>query len=807
MEKETIPETQIEVQNLDQEVEKSFIEYALSVLLHRAIPNIRDGLKPVQRRIIYSMYEQKLDYNKGFKTSSKTVGDVGGKYHPHSEDAVYGAIVKLTQPFSIKMPLIKGQGNFGSRDGDEPASRRYTQIKLAAQANHLIEFLDTEGVTPEIPNYDLSLLEPEYFITFFPFLLVNGANNIAVGLSTMIPPHNRNEVLDLLIYKLKYPQENIINLVGTVFKGPDFPNNGKIIIEEEKLKKIYEIGNGTIVERAPYIIEKNSILFTDHPNMTVRGKIISQISEQARDKFQQITKIIDESDREDSKIRILVQKNTSEEECERIIKVLYKFTDLRKDHYINLTYVHNNKPVIGNLSSIIDSFIEVSYENLANVYEKKIQIITKRILILEANLILRAEGKQILEEIKEINSTEELKEYFKIKYQFNAEQQQYAVSFPLSRFIKRETKKVQEEKNNLFREKENLTFALSTPEQKKFELIKIFTNLKTKEQRLTLLETGNSSLAIGEADIFKDEQVLLILQNKGQSIKKIALNEIKTQQRGGQGFDVTFKKEDDINFIIQASNREHVFAISNKNRRFILKIFEISLKSPRQAAQSLNLFVPLMPNERIIKLISKEEYDLRTHRVIISENGKGLILLKTFFARIKGKKTKKIALFDEDVQNVIFFNRLTEKTLILRTENTLIRRALSTLPFRKSVSTGVQLLTGHVIGSAVLKDEKQKLIVASENGYRKIIKAESIREVKGFRKGIKAQAKNNKTAGVYPVISENFIVATKKGKLISFTLKDFEVSKSIASVGLKIVELNVENNKDNNVRCIINIKE
>jgi DNA gyrase subunit A len=477
---------------LEEELKQSFLDYALSVIISRAIPDVRDGLKPVQRRIIYAMKELNLYHNKPFRKVARIVGEVLGKYHPHGDSSVYEALVRMAQDFVMRYPLIEGQGNFGSIDGDPAAQMRYIEARLSKIAEELLEDIDKETVEFR-PNFDNTLKEPVYLPGKFPNLICNGTIGIAVGITTSIPPHNLNEVADALIALAKgeLNEDNLINYI----KGPDFPTGGKILNSKEEIKEIYKKGRGTITIESVYEIKegkggRNFIIIKEIPYQVYKADLIKKIAQLAKDgKLQGIADLRDESDKKGIRIVIETKKGTNPKD---VVEKLRKLTNFRKNFQVNLMAVLDKQPKLYSLFELLNEFYKHRIKVITKKHVYLLKKAEKRLNIVNGLLIAINHIDSIIETIKNSKDAKEAKEKLMNNYKLNEKQAQAILDMKLSRLTGLEKEKLLKEKEELEQKIKEYKEIIENEQKKKEIFIKEMQELKEKygDKRRTKLKIG-----------------------------------------------------------------------------------------------------------------------------------------------------------------------------------------------------------------------------------------------------------------------------------------------------------------------------
>jgi len=612
--------------SLKDEMKSSYIDYAMSVVVGRAIPDVRDGLKPVHRRIIYAMTDNKQFYNTPHVKSARIVGETMGKYHPHGDLAVYNSLVRLAQDFSMRYPLIHPQGNFGSIDGDPPAAMRYTEARLAQIANELIEDLDNETVEFQ-PNFDDSLQEPVFLPAKLPNLLINGTKGIAVGMATSMPPHNLTEVCQGIMATVDDPEISVEELME-IIKGPDFPTGGTII-NTNGIYTAYSIGTGSLTLRGTIELEtkgkKNSLIITEIPYLVNKTTLIENIARLIKDGvLKDIRDLRDESDRKGMRVVIDLTKNAQPV----IIKnILFKRTRLQTNISINnLVLINNGKqPKILNLKEIIDEYIE----HRLNITTKRTQFYLKkakaRLHRVEGLLIALSNIDEIVKIIKSARDTSDAKEKLKIAYTLSDIQVQAILSMPLSRLTNLEQQKLVNEEKTL---NENIKEYEKILESKKIRLDIIkqeLTDLSkkygdTRKTRIEVIEEKDLK-GIKRQDLVKNVPTIIIF-TKNQYIKRISVEEYHAQRRGGRGKKgMTVREEDIIDNLFVCYTHDTILIFTSKGRVYSLKCFEIQLQKRTARGKPIINLISLQPGERISEMIPIHNFDTNEMLIMTTKNG------------------------------------------------------------------------------------------------------------------------------------------------------------------------------------------
>ena len=615
--------------NIIDEMRKSYLDYAMSVIIGRALPDARDGLKPVHRRVLYAMYDMGVTYNKAYKKSARIVGDVLGKYHPHGDSAVYDTIVRLAQDFSVRYPLIDGQGNFGSVDGDNAAAMRYTEIRMARLSDELLADLDKNTVDFG-PNYDDSLTEPLVLPAKFPNLLVNGSSGIAVGMATNIPPHNIREIINATVLLIENPGASLDQIMAFV-PGPDFPTAG-FIYGRSGIHSAYESGRGIVIMRAKAAVEKTSrdreaIIVTEIPYQVNKAKLIERIAELVRDKkIEGISDLRDESDREGMRVVIELKKD---EPAQVVLNNLYKLTPMQSSFGIILLAIVNNQPKILNLREALICFID-----------HRKDVVRRRTLFELAKAEARAhilEGlKRALDILDEIitlirGSKEPAvaKEGLISQFQFSALQAQAILEMRLQRLTGLEREKIVAEYEEILKLIARLKEILASEKVLEGVVIEELREVQKTygdERRTQIVE---EEVEITLEDLIADEEVVITVTHSGY-IKRTMASLYRPQGRGGKGrIGMTTRDEDFIHHVFVASTHSYLLVFTNKGQVYWLKVYEIPDVGTAGKGKAIVNLVNLGSDEKIADIIAVKAFDTSEYVVMATRNG---IVKKTALA-------------------------------------------------------------------------------------------------------------------------------------------------------------------------------
>lgn len=607
---------------IEDEVQKSYLNYAMSVIVSRALPDVRDGLKPVHRRILYAMEEMGLRSDRPFKKCGRIVGDVLGKYHPHGDQSIYDALVRLAQDFSLRYPVVKGQGNFGSLDGDPPAAMRYTEAKLAKIADLMINDIDKETVDFG-PNYDDSLKEPLVLPAALPYLLVNGASGIAVGMATMMAPHNLAEVCDGIVATIQNPDITIDELLEYI-QGPDFPTGG-IIQNKAGYALAARTGKGAISVRSRYEIEESSsgkvsLVFTEIPYMVNKAETIAKIAELVRDKrIEGISDLRDESDREGIRIVVEIKKGFDHNV---VLNSLFTLTNLRTNFNINNLALVKGRPKVLNLKELILAFIEHRRDVVTRRSKFELRKAEERAHILEGLKIALDNIDEVIKTIKESSNIPEAKVRLESRFQLSSIQSQAILDMRLQKLTSLETQKIIEELQEVRALIEYLKDLLANPH--KIDGVIRDETLKIKDSFHDDRRTEISDERVlnqDEQDFIQKEDVVVTISRQGY-IKRVSISEYKAQGRGGKGvFTANLKDEDFLENIFICNTHDYLLFITNKGRAHSIKTYTVPAGTRTSKGKHLAGLLSLDQDEHMTTVVSLSSFDENSYMVMASKSG------------------------------------------------------------------------------------------------------------------------------------------------------------------------------------------
>lgn len=707
--------------DIKQEMKRCYIDYAMSVIVGRALPDVRDGLKPVHRRILYSMQELGLSPDKSYRKCARIVGDVLGKYHPHGDSSVYDALVRLAQDFSIRYTMIDGHGNFGSVDGDSAAAMRYTEAKMSKIAVEMLRDINKNTVD-FIPNFDGSEKEPSVLPSRFPNLLVNGSSGIAVGMATNIPPHNLCEVIEGINLLIDNPDTTIVDLMSKI-KGPDFPTAG-IILGTNGIREAYETGRGRVTVRAKAEIEEEKgrqrIIVTELPYQVNKAKLIEYMAELVKDKrIEGISDIRDESDRDGMRIVIEIKRDAN---ANIVLNQLYKHTKMQDTFGIIMLSLVNNEPQILNLKQILVYYIEFQKEIIRRRSKFELDKAEARAHILEGLIIALDHIDEVIKLIRASKNTEEARSGLMTRFGLSEKQAQAILDMRLQRLTGLERDKIENEYAELLKTINHLKDILNS-EELVLNIIKDeLSEIKNKygDERRTQIQKRVDEIDI--EDLIQEEEVVITLTHSGY-IKRISSDAYSSQKRGGKGIQAITTKEDDfVERIFVTSTHSNLLFFTNLGRVYKLKAYEIP--DAGRTAKGINLvnLIPLNPDENVREVISIADLNDDGYLLMGTKNG---LIKKTplsEFSSIRKNGLNAINLREDDELLKVKKTRGDAEIFIATADGFAIRFSEKDIRPMGRTATGVRAITlreGDIaVGMDIVEDDKDVLVV-SENGFGK----------------------------------------------------------------------------------------
>jgi len=787
--------------NIEDEMKTSYIDYAMSVIVGRAIPDVRDGLKPVHRRILYTMEEMGLKYNKPFRKSARVVGDVLGKYHPHGDMAVYDALVRMVQNFSLRYPLLDGQGNFGSVDGDAPAAMRYTEIRMARICEEVNFDLDKETVD-FIPNYDGSLKEPVVLPAKLPNLLVNGSSGIAVGMATNVPPHNLSEICDAVVASVDNPQIDTAAL-GKIVKGPDFPTGG-IILGKQGIRDYFEKGRGSVRIRAVAEIEemkanRQAIIVTELPYQVNKALLLESIAGLVRDKrINEISDLRDESDREGMRMVIEIKRDGN---AQIVLNQLFKMTQLETSFGVIMLALVNGKPKVLSLRESIHHYIEHRKIIIVRRTRYDLAKAEARAHILEGLRIAIDNMDAVIKIIRGSKDATAAREALMSKFALSQVQAQAILDMRLHQLTNLEREALEKEYKELIQTIERLRGILADPKKVLGILKEEMADLKEKfgDRRRTQIQASFEEFDV--EDLIKDEEAVVTFSHAGY-VKRMAVDLYRTQGRGGRGLTgMTTKEEDFVEQIFITSTLAHLLLFTNRGRVYGIRVFEIPDAARTARGKAAVNFVAMDPAEKITAAISIRSF---------KDSEAGYLTLCTRKGQIK--KTA-ISEFDSIRKTGIIAVTLQEGDVLIGAKFTdgkqdivIATKGGQSIRFHedgvRAMGRGAAGVRGiklededQVVGLEIVDPKEEKtttLLTACENGYGKRTPLQEYRDQSRGGKGvitIKATERNGAVVGIRLVRDEDDVmIMTEKGITIRLRCKDVSVI-SRNTQGVRLVRL------------------
>jgi DNA gyrase subunit A len=779
---------------LEESIRVNYLDYAMSVIISRALPDVRDGLKPVHRRILYAMYRMGLNHNKPYRKSARIVGEVIGKYHPHGDTSVYDALVRLAQDFSMRYPLVDGQGNFGSIDDDPPAAMRYTEARMTLLAEEMLTDIDKETVDFS-PNYDGSELEPVVMPTKIPNLLVNGCAGIAVGMSTEIPPHNLSEVIDAILYIIDHENYSIDDLIN-IIKGPDFPTAGTITTKSGIIDT-YKNGYGSIIVRGQADIEtlkngKEQIIITELPYKVNKASLIAYIADMVNDKrIEGITDIRDESDREGIRVVIDIKKG---ENSEIIKNRLFKETKLEEKYHFQLLAIENGKPKTFNLLELLEAFIKHRVEIIRRRTKYLLNKALEHLHILEGLRVALSNIDEVIDIIKTSNNPDEASKRLIERFLLSTLQTDAILKMQLQRLTSLEIDKI-----NLDYEEtsKNIEYYNSILEDRsvlmgiiKDELIEI--KNKFGDKRRTRIIEGESELNI--MDLIPNDEKIIILSNSG-FIKRMDISYIKTQRRGGKGTSGgNYREGDYIEHAIIAKNHDNLMFFTNNGKVHYLMVYKIPEMSREARGTYIYNLLQLDKNETVQSILPIGSESSNMYLFFVTKYG---IVKKTPTDQFKSIRSGVIATkLNKDDEIVSTFLVKNGIPIFITTHQGKVINFLSdeirdtgrvTIGVR-----GIKLKKDDYVVSAFPVFENKYILSITSKAYGKLTLINEYRSQLRGGMGIKLCNINERTGKVVGAklvdLEDEIIVITKMGKNMKICVKDISVVGRSAQ-GVKLMNL------------------
>jgi len=782
--------------NIEDEMKKSYMDYAMSVIIGRALPDVRDGLKPVHRRILYAMNDLNNDWDKPYKKSARIVGDVIGKYHPHGDMAVYDAIVRMAQDFSLRYPLIDGQGNFGSIDGDPPAAMRYTEIRMSKLTAELLADIDKETID-FIPNYDESLVEPALLPSKFPNLVVNGSSGIAVGMATNIPPHNLAETINAIIALIETPEISVAELMEHL-PGPDFPTGG-FIYGKDGIRQAYETGKGVIQLRARALVERDrkgereNIVIAELPYQTNKAKLIERIAELVQEKtIEGIANIRDESDREGMRVVVELRRN---EVAEVILNQLYKHTQMQTSFGIILLAIHQNQPKLLPLKDMLHFFVQHRQEVVIRRSRFELTKAEARAHILEGLKKAIDHIDAIIATIKASKTPKEAKDRLMEKFAFSDEQAQAILEMRLQRLTNLEQRKIVEEYEETIKLINRLKALLASD--------RLILNL-IKEELLSIrdafgderkTEIVEAAPEIRVEDLIAEEDMMVTITHTGY-IKRSPISLYRSQHRGGKGkVGINVKEEDFVEDLFIASTHDYLLFFTDAGKIHWMKVHELPQAGRLTRGKAIVNLLNLSPQEKVTAILSLKDFTKEMFITFMTKRG---TIKKTALEAYSNPRSGGIIAIHLDKGDELISTKLTDGKQHLFIDTRLgkaihfpenqIRDMGRTARGIRGIKLSKQ---DEVVGMEVVAPHTQILTVTA-NGYGKRTQASEYRIQNRGGTGIFTVKRTQRTGdviGIKTVVDEDeLMVISNKGKIIRLRAVDIPV-QGRSTQGVRLITL------------------
>jgi len=782
---------------LEEELVKSYLSYSMSVIIGRAIPDVRDGLKPVQRRILYSMYELGLLHNKPFKKSARIVGEVMGKYHPHGDAAIYEALVRMAQPWSMRYPLVEGQGNFGSIDRDPPAAMRYTEARLHKIAEEMLEDIDKSTVRM-LDNFDGSLQEPEVLPSKIPNLLLNGASGIAVGMATSIPTHNLRDVVDTIIAVIKKPDISMEELID-IIKGPDFPTGG-IIIGKAGIREMYVTGKGSFTIRGRVEVKhdkkKKSIIITEIPYGVSKADLINQIAAYLQEEEVPVRDLRDESDKEGLRIVIEFPEDINEEV---ILNNLYQKTSLQTRFNATFLVIDADKqPKLMNLKQLVEAYIKHRFEVIRKRTQYAYQQDSRKAHILEGLIKASRSIDTVVDIIRNAKDISDAMAQLMEILQMTEEQAKAVLDMRLGRLTNLETQNLQSEyREALLRLEKEKELLIS--DEKVYEVI-VQELLEVKEKygddrRTEITEYEEVITKFDKKDLIPNKDVVMTLTRKG-FLKLMDLNAFRTQRRNGKGVTGANLMEDDIiSQIIYTKLHNKTLFFTSQGKVYEIENIEIEESGRATKGKPITKYIKLEPNERVLAMMDISDY--KGDLLFVTKNGVVKRTSLEDFKNITSKGIRAITFKDGDELVSVLLVESGDSTVLISTKLGMSIRfsvdEVRTMGRNAAGVRGIKLREGdQVVSATVLKDDSGYILTITEKGFGKLTEASEYRKQSRDGLGIKNIAEVEKTGPVVGVAyvkgDEEVVVFTKDGASIKFKVADVPLRGRVAQ-GVRVIHL------------------
>ena len=786
---------------IEDEMKSAYIDYSMSVIVSRALPDVRDGLKPVHRRVLFGMNEMGVRSNSSYKKSARIVGDVMGKYHPHGDSSVYDTMVRMAQEWSLRYLLVDGQGNFGSVDGDSPAAMRYTEARMKKISEELLSDIDKETVDFQL-NFDDTIMEPTVLPTRVPNLLINGASGIAVGMATNMPPHNLSEVIDGTITYIENNEIDIEELIQ-IIKAPDFPTGGTIY-GYDGVKEAFLTGKGRVVLRGKAIIEnvkdRECIIVTEIPYMVNKADMIRKTAELINDgKIEGISTIRDESDRKGMRIVYVLKRDAIPN---IVLNKLYKFTQLQSSFSVNNVALVNGRPQLLNLKQLIHFFVEHRHDVVVRRITFELKKAEQRAHILEGLIIASDNIDAVIDLIKKSSNADEARQKLEKKYKLSEIQAKAIIEMRLRQLTGLEQDKLREEYDELLKTIAGYKKLLDSKSMRmdliKNELIEI--KEKYGDERRSVIEYAGGDFRI--EDIIPNEKVVITISHAGY-IKRTPLTEYKTQHRGGVGQKATKTRDEDfLEDLFVGTNHQYMLFFTQKGKCFWMRVYEIPEGSKNSKGRAIQNLINIEQDDKVKAFICtqdlKDEDYINSHYVIMATKmGQVKKTSLEQYSRPSSNGINAITIKDNDeLLEAKLTNGSSQIMLAVKSGKAIRFEESKTRPMGRNASgvRGIRLKdkSDEVIGMVSVKDMDENILVVSENGYGKRSSLEDYRLTNRGGKGVKTISITEKTGKLVTIksVSDNddLMIINKSGIAIRMQVEDLRVMGR-ATQGVKAISI------------------
>lgn len=789
--------------NIEDEMKSSYIDYSMSVIVSRALPDVRDGFKPVHRRVLFGMLEMGVFSNRPYKKSARIVGEVLGKYHPHGDSSIYFAMVRMAQEWSLRYPLVDGQGNFGSIDGDSPAAMRYTEAKLKKIAEEMMNDINKDTVDMTL-NFDDTLREPTVLPTKIPTLLLNGSSGIAVGMATNMAPHNLTDVLNATLEYIDNNDVDIEVLINHI-KAPDFPSGGIVHLSDES-KKAYTKGKGKVIIRGKTEVEllpsgREQLIITEIPYMVVKSEMIKRIADIVNQKrVEGISDIRDESDRKGMRVVIELKKGTN---TKVLLNNLYKHSQLQTSFSINNIALVNGRPKLLNLKEIIECFVKHRNEVIIRRSKFDLANAEKKLHILEGYLIALANIDEVIETIKKSKSPVEANEELIKKFELTKEQAKAILELRLQRLTGMEVEKIKKEHEDIIKLISELKDLIDNKDIRKDYIKNELVEIRDKYGDKRKSEISYISEELNIEDMIPNEEMVVTISHQGY-IKRTPLNKIRVQSRGGVGSKSADTKEKDwVENVFTATNHEYLLIFTEFGKCYWLRVYEIPEAGKNAKGRPIQNLINIAPNDNVkvflnVKSLSDQDYLNNNYVLMCTKKG---IIKKSSLIHYSKPRVNGIIAINVDEKDVLYSALLTNgsnEVLIgarsgkaTRFDETQVRSMGRTARGVKGIEMDS---SDEVIGICVTEpnDKDKTILVVSENGYSKRSTITDYRITKRGGKGVKAMKINKKTGTLISLKSvsndDDLMIINKSGTTIRVNVSQFKVSNRVTQ-GSKVINI------------------